>query len=115
MIEKTVRDYLDNKLTQPVWMELPKLGTIPDEYVIIEKTGSNRNNHLMSSTFAIQSYAKSLYEAALLNEEVKEAMDSLIELDDVTRASLNSDYNFTDTSKKQYRYQAVYDISHYGR
>ena len=113
MIEKTVRDYLDGELSQPVWMEIPKNATLPDEYVILEKTGSGRENHLTSSTFAIQSYAKSLYGAAALNEKVKEAMDGIISLDGVTKTALNSDYNFTDTSKKQYRYQAVYDISHY--
>ena len=49
-----------------------------------------------------------------LNEKVKEAMDELPwELDSVTRSKLNSDYNFTDTATRKYRYQAVYDITYY--
>ena len=81
--------------------------------MLFEKTGSGRNNRLNSSTFAFQSYAESMYQAALLNEEVKSAVDDLITLDEIGRVSLNSDYNFTDTTTKEYRYQAVYDITHY--
>ena len=113
MIEKIVRDFLNGRLDYPVYMEVPKGVTLPAEFVVVEKTGSGMVNHLKSATFAIQSYAASMYRAASVNEEVKEAMDSLITLDAVSRSALNSDYNFTDTQKKQYRYQAVYDINHY--
>lgn len=114
MIEKIILDYLNEALDPPVWMEVPKGRTVPEEYVLLEKTGSGRRDHLNSATFAIQSYAGSMYTAAQLNEAVKAAMDSLpLHLDAVSRSSLNSDYNYTDTEKKQYRYQAVYDITHY--
>ena len=63
----------------------------------------------------VQSYAGSLLEAAQLNDQVKQAMDSLPELADIGAARLNSDYNFTDTASKRYRYQAVYDVTHYER
>ena len=48
-----------------------------------------------------------------LNEAVKDAMDNFIEEVQVSKSSLNSDYNFTDTQSKTYRYQAVYDIIHF--
>ena len=64
---------------------------------------------------AVQSYAGNLLEAAQLNDQVKQAMDSLPELADIGAARLNSDYNFTDTASKRYRYQAVYDVTHYER
>ena len=51
-----------------------------------------------------------MYKAAELNEKVKAAMERLIELDSVSKCELNTDYNFTDTDKKQYRYQAVFDV-----
>jgi len=54
-----------------------------------------------------------MYGAAALNELVKNAVDSLIELDEIASVKLNTDYNFTDTTTKKYRYQAVYDIKHY--
>ena len=51
-----------------------------------------------------------MYKASELNEIVKEKMDDLITLPNISKSSLNSDYNFTDTQTKKYRYQAVYDI-----
>ena len=111
MIEITILDHLKSKLSVDIALEKPE--PLPTEYVLFEKTGSNRSNHLVSSTFAFQSYSTSLYNASLLNELTKQAVDSLIELDEIASVRLNSDYNFTDTTTKQYRYQAVYDIKHY--
>lgn len=111
MIEKIVLDYLDNALTVDVYMERPE--NPPAKYVIAEKTSSSRVNHIDSATFAIQSYADSLYEAAELNESVKTAMDEIVSLVSIADSSLNSDYNFTDTSNKKYRYQAVYNLTHH--
>lgn len=111
MIEVTILNYLTNKLNVPVYMEDD--GETGGLYVVIEKTGGGEENFLKSAVIAIQSYADSLYNAALLNEKVKEAMKNIIELDDITRCELNSDYNYTDTTRKAYRYQAVFDINHY--
>ena len=108
MIEKIVLDYLKDCLTVPIYMERPI--NEPDEYVLIEKTGSSTENYMNSATFALQSYADSMYLAAKLNEKVKKAMDNIIVLNNIFKSGLNSDYNFTDTAKKKYRYQAVYDL-----
>lgn len=113
MIEKIILDYLNDVLTPPVWMGIPKGEHIPAEYVLLEKTGSSVENYIHYASFAIQSYADSMYAAATLNEAVKEAMDEIITLDSIGKSKLNSDYNFTDTETKKYRYQAVYDITHY--
>ena len=48
-----------------------------------------------------------------LNERVKEVAHNLTELDTVTSVRLVSDYNFTDSETKEYRYQAIFDIYHY--
>ncbi len=110
MIEKIIYDYLTDQGFS-AYMQKPK--DPPSEYVLIEKTGSSRTNYINSATIALQSYAESLYSAAVLNEAVKEAMDNSIVLNDICAARLDSDYNFTDTTTKEYRYQAVYDITHY--
>lgn len=110
MIAKTLLDYLDHNLSVPVVMEAPEQTT---DYVLIDQTGSSRTNHIITTTFAIQSYGKSLYEAMLLNQRVEAAMDSFAELDEITRVELETDYNFTNTATKQYRWQAVYNITHY--
>lgn len=111
MIEKVIYDYLNDVLDVPVSLEVPDRP--PARYVVMEKTGSRRENLITSSTFLFRSYAPTLYKAASLNEEVKAALDNAIVLDDIARAKLNSDYNYTDTSKKLYRYQCVYDFTHY--
>lgn len=108
MIEKIVLDYLNEILEVPAYMEMPQQQ--PDRFVIIEKTGGSRENHINSATFALQSYAESKYLAASLNEEVKAAMDKIIELNAVLKSKYNTDYDYTDTAKKKYRYQAVYDV-----
>lgn len=108
MIETAVLDYLKSVLSVPVYMEKPTDSV--KEYVMIEKTGSGKENYINSATFAIQSYSTSLYKAAELNEQVKNAMDTIKYSADVSSAKLNSDYNYTDTTTKSYRYQAVYDL-----
>lgn len=113
MIENTVREYLKDNLDVPVWMEHTKGEEKPDEYVLLEKTGSSEENHIRRATIAIQSHAGSMFGAAVLNERVKEAMKGLSALTEIGKVKLNSDYNFTDTEKKKYRYQAVYDLVHY--
>lgn len=111
MIELVVLNHLKTQLSVPVYLEEPEIK--PERYVLFEKVSSGRSNKLSSSTFAFQSYAESLYQAVVLNELVKTAVDRLITLDEIASVRLNSDYNFTDTQTKRYRYQAVYEISHY--
>ena len=78
----------------------------------IERTGG-RGRFLSETTIAIQSYEESMYKAAKLNDDVVKAMYGLITVPEVTKVTLNSNYNFTDTRTKEYRYQAVFDINHY--
>lgn len=111
MIETTVLNYLSEALPVPCYMEMPE---DPDEsFVIIEKTGSSVENRINRANIIVQSYAKRLADAAELNEAVKGAMDGMIELDEIIMVELNSDYNYTDTAMKAYRYQAVFVVTHY--
>lgn len=110
MIELIVQHYLVDALGLPVLMETPEKR--PDRYVLVEKVGGSESNFINSATLAIQSIAPSLYEAAALNEEVKRAMGGIVWLDAVSRCVLNSDYNYTNTATKQYRYQAVFDLTY---
>ena len=115
MIEKTILDYL-NSLTgssAKAVMEIPEGGVTPPMWVIQKTGGGTIEGHVGTATLAIQSYGATLYEAAALNQTLKAALDGITELNDVARCELNSDYNFTDTTKKLYRYQAVFDIIHY--
>lgn len=111
MVEKVVLDWLRAQLSVPVYMETPQ--TPPGEYVLLEKTGSGITNYIDRATLAIQSISSaSLYRAGQINEMVKAAMDGIPARPEVFRAKRNTDYNFTDTRTKQYRYQAIYDMTY---
>ena len=110
MIEKIVLDYLNNALSVPAYMEKPEI--VPERYVLIERTGGSIENYINKATITLQSYAESLHQAAELNEEVKKAMLEITVLPSVGSSELNTDYNFTDTTKKRYRYQAVFDLTY---
>ena len=113
MIEQTIYNFLTVRAPFPVYMEVPEGGGTPP-FAVIEKTGSGViDGHVWAATLAVQSYGATLYEAAQANELIKGVMAQAAELPSVTRCRLNSDYNYTDTTKKQYRYQAVFDIIHY--
>jgi hypothetical protein len=111
MIEKTIFDFLNNNLSVPAFMEEQKVKV--DKFVLIEKIGGSEENFIKRANVTIQSIAPTLYEAASLNEEVKEVINNIVLLDEISKVSLNSDYNYTDTSQKRYRYQAVFDLFYY--
>lgn len=111
MIEEVIKKFLDGQLDVPSFFE--HQSNLPDAYIIIERIGGKNRDGLKSSVFAFQSYASSLFEAAKLNEKLKGAVGKLVDLDQVAGVHLNSDYNYTDTETKRYRYQAVFDINHY--
>lgn len=111
MIEETILNYLSDALEVPVRMEVPQ--EPPGRFVVLEKTGTGKINCIPRATFVVQSYGTSLLEAARLNEQVKQAMESLDERDEIAAVKLNTDYPYPDTRTKRYRYQAVFDITHY--
>lgn len=113
MIEKTIREYLADRLSVPVYLEIP--ANPPESFVLIEKTGSNVVNMILKATFAIQSYGSSLFTAASLHEMVKHHMKYLDTIMNISKSELNSDYNYTDTTSKRHRYQAVYEVTYYDK
>lgn len=116
MIETILKEYLESKLISPavpVYFEIPA-GIADSSFLIIEKTGGGGDSKLFSATVAIQSYAASLSAAASLNERVKACMEDICdETGSISSCELNSDYNFTNSESKRYRYQAVYNIIYY--
>lgn len=109
MIEAIIKAYLDEHLDYPVYLE--HQSNPPAEYIIFEKTGTSKQNFVETATIAVQSYSDSLYKACELNSKVKAAMEELITLPEIAGVHLISDYNFTDTTTKKYRYQAIYTLN----
>ena len=111
MIELIIKNHLENQLTIPVYFEFP--AQPPSRFLLIRKTDSSRENHIDSAKIVADTYAESLYEAASLNELVKNALDSLNILPEVCSSERVTDYPNHDTQNKKYRYQAVQTIIHY--
>jgi len=40
-------------------------------------------------------------------------MRDMVELDSISSCGLNSDYNYTDTATRRYRYQALFNIVYF--
>jgi hypothetical protein len=113
MIEEALISYLSGRTSAgaAVYAEIPRNPSA--KYIIVEKTGSMTEDRVTTYTVAIKSYASSMIDAASLNEEVKDLMKLAPYLDDISSCKLNSDYNFTDPTSKQYRYQAVFQITYF--
>lgn len=111
MIETVIYDYLKNTKQLAIYTEQPK--SKPQAFYLMEKTAGGFLNGVNTSTITIQSYAQTLYDAALMNDVIKDAMLDAVSLDAVSGVRINSDYNFTDPTTKQYRYQAVFVLTHY--
>lgn len=112
MIEEIVLEYLEREISLPAFMEFPKKQT--GGFIVIEKTASDGLGvRHFDASLAIQSYGDTLHEAATLNERVKSAMLAFAKEKNISKCTLNSDYNFTDSETKRYRYQAVFNVVYY--
>lgn len=95
----------------PAYLEKP--ADASGTYVVLEKTGGDIYNHIMHATIAVQTYAPTMYGAAVLGNEARDAFFSLLENEHIFSIDLNSGpYNFTDRETKQYRYQSVFVITY---
>lgn len=111
MIEVTLKEHLSAALGVPVELELPS--PMPETFVLLDKTGSTTSRGYGTASFAVQSWADTLYHAAALNERVKAALQTLEERDDIAAVDIQTDYNFTDPAAKRYRYQLVAEVTFY--
>ena len=111
MIENIVREFLKKKLRVSVHMEYPRK---PGEtFVVLRKADTSRENRIEHALFVTDSYARTMFETAELNEQVKDAVDALEELDVIAAVNRGSDYPAFDNTNKRYRYQATFEITHY--
>ena len=111
LIEVIIKQYLDEHLDAPSFFSYPD--NPPRRFVLIDRTGGGENEQLPNSTVALQSYGGSKFEAMVLNDDLKKVLKNMTELKEISKVSLNADYNYTDLERKKDRYQAVFDIYHY--
>lgn len=112
MIDAILIQHLSDALRPvPVSAQVP--AKKPKRFVTVERIRMSLANHVYTTTFAVQSNAATLVDAAALDEDVRQAMLGAVQLDGITAVRLNSSYNFTDSESEQMRYQSVYDVTHY--
>lgn len=109
MIETKILDYLTQKTDVFVGVEMPG---DKSEFVLLEKIGRKKRDWIITDAFMFQSYAGSLARVIEIDEAVQEAMDKFAETPGISACRLSSNYNFTDTRYKKYRYQCTYEITH---
>lgn len=111
MIEQLIISHLLSRLSCCVDGEIPV--EPPQRFVVVQKRGGERENHIYTSLIQFDVYAESLATAAALCKEVMAAVDNMTDLDEVCSCEYGGDYNATDTASKRYCYQAMYNITHY--
>ncbi len=115
MVENLIIEYLNNHedIAFHVYGDTPRSPRDGDFcYYLVQKTGSTNRNHIHTAQVAIQSYGTSKAQASTMNENMVGVMFGIVANPSVSACRLNSDYDFTDTAKRRYRYQAVFDITY---
>ena len=110
MIEEVILNYL-RKNAFSCYMSMPEKPS--GNFCILEKTGDSPDEGIYTATLAVQSYGDSDYAAAQLSHRVVQTMLDADTLPEVVSCTLNTDYNYPDTTRKRPRYQAVFDLVHY--
>ena len=113
MIEVVIMTALKAATDVNSYMEIPE--EPEDSYTVIQRTGGEqRGAERRTAVIAVQSYAQTLLDAAILNEKVLNAMQERQYQDnEITICQLNSNYNYSDPENRRYRYQAVFDLVYF--
>lgn len=110
MIEKTVKAYLDTVFGEdsiPVYLETPK--DIPEKYIVFQLVDRGKENQINEATIEFRSYADSKYEAAILDERLRTALETWNEKSDIT-VKIGGGNDDQDSILKKYRYRCYYNL-----
>lgn len=111
MLETTLRDYLMDQLDIPVYLEKP--ADKPSLYVVLRRIDSGMINQVAAATFSFKCIAETLYEAAQLSTQVKEALLESIELSVISSAKLGGENGRVDASERGYEYELIFNFYYY--
>ena len=113
MIEETVINYLiaQGIADGAVYAEVP-LKDIPDHYVLIQRSSGSITDYIRQIGLYTEARSRiSKLDAAQLHEDVISAMQEIRDHTELFRCKLNAEYDAALTSTKEYRYQALWDIT----
>lgn len=110
LIEEKVKNFLDGEFAEEnigVFLEIPE--TLPSSFIVFQLIGRGRENLVNEATLEFRSYAPSKYEAAVLDEKLRTALDKFHEESDVS-CKLGGGNDDPDTVLKRYRYRCYYNL-----
>lgn len=110
MIEETVKNYLDTVFADdgiPVYLETPK--NLPDKFIVFQLIDRGKENYINEATIEFRSYAGSKYDAAVLDETLRNALETWNEGSDIT-LHLGGGNDDQDSILKKYRYRCYYNL-----
>lgn len=115
-IEALVIAYLKGKnlngIGNNVYAETPV--DPPNEYVLIQRAGGGAADYIRDHRIITETISRTdKLTSATLHEEVIAAMLEMPDTENVYRCRLNSDYEATRADRKEYRYQALWEITAY--
>lgn len=112
MIEDFTLRYLSSKLDD-VPGAIGQPSPLPPYCFVIKKTDSETSNMIPTDTLSLYAYAPSEYEAAQLNERIKQAMQTMADQDAICNVAFYTDFSDDDTEYKVPRYQSIYNVTYY--
>lgn len=110
LIEQRVKEFLDVEFAEEqigVYLEVPE--NTPSTFIVLQLIERGKENYINAATLEFRSYAPSKFEAATLDEKVREAMEKLNETTDIS-ARLGGGNDNPDTVLKRYRYRCYYNL-----
>lgn len=114
MIEKTIIQYLTTAqipgIGSHVYAETPA-ENIPDNYVLIKRTGGSMADYIRTYNVYTETVGKDQLTTLRNHEAVIAAMLAIRDHTEIMACRLNSDYNATTTRTKDYRFQALWQIT----
>ena len=117
MIENIIMT-LNDVLKIPVLPEYPEINSStlePKKFVVFEIVYRQKNDFIDAVTIEFNSYAESKYEAAMIDKNVRHAVEDLIENDQISSIEFGggSSGDRHDEEMKKYRYRCYYNFYFY--
>ena len=107
LIEQKVKEYLDTELDVPVYLETPK--NLPSQYIVFTVISRGKEDHINNVTIEFMSYADSKFDAATLDEKVREAMENIVTYPDIS-CHFGGGNDSPDNTVKKYRYRCYFSL-----
>ena len=109
----TIDEYIIKKVEHiaPAYAEKPE--NAEGEYLVVDLISVSSQNYLNSATVAIRSYADSMADASDLNAAVMSYMNDFWTDPKIARCKIDTSYQINNPSVAQYKWQCIYNITHY--